>query len=94
MTWDGDIDGYRYGKKEMKDKPLEGKRLYRVEHLNPDGSPANVVEEMELPYFLEFCPVCGQNIVDTRKGGGCGILKECCEVCWKKCQEVGTCRLK
>ncbi|MBO8183147.1 MAG: hypothetical protein H0Z28_10205 [Archaeoglobus sp.] len=94
MVWDIDIDGYRWGRREVKEKLLEGKRVYKVEILNPDGTPANMTEEMELPLFLEFCPYCGQNIVDTRKGGGCPLRNDCCEVCWRKCQKLGSCRLK
>jgi len=101
MSWDVKRDGKRWGVRKLKKtKWLEGGiKVYEVELLEKDGSPEKiggspVLEVIELQPFLEFCLCCGQNIVDTRKGGGCSIQKACCSICWKECQRIGTCQLK
>lgn len=101
MSWDVKRDGKRWGKKTLKKtKWLEGGiKIYEVEILEKDGSPykmgeSPVIEIMELQPFLDFCWCCGQNVVDTRKGEGCQIGNNCCAVCWRECEKLGTCQLK
>lgn len=95
MSWDIKRDGKRWGKRSLKktDWFAGGVKIYRVEVLDEGGSVSHI-QEMELQSFLDFCICCGQNVVDTRKGGGCSIRKDCCAVCWRECQRLGICQLK
>ena len=96
MSWDIKRDGKRWGKRKLvKEKWFEGGiKVYEVELVERDGTPTGNIETIELQPFLDFCLCCGQNIVDTRKGEGCPIRKECCRTCWAECKKLGICQLK
>ena len=96
MSWDVKRRGKRWGERKLvkKDSFRGGIKVHDVCILDEDGSPTSTIERTELQSFLDFCICCGQNIVDTRKGGGCSIRNDCCSVCWKECQRLQVCQLK
>jgi len=79
----------RWGKRKLTKTRLNGVRVFEVELLGGG------IEEIELQPFLDFCLLCGQRVVDTRKTHGCQIgSKECCSICAEKCKEKHVCLLK
>ena len=72
----------------MKYKPLTDRNEWRI--MTVDG----VIEEHELPTFIEPCFLCGQEWVNTNEEKDNPLCKNCCIYCSKECHEMGGCRLK
>lgn len=82
------------GRRLVKTNPNTGVKTYEVERLGIDGEKTGI-ETIDLQPFLDFCLLCGQEVVDTRKNHGCPLKRnECCDDCTDKCKEKARCLLK